>query len=140
VDGTLANVDPYIHLVRGPNKDYNAFHEASVDALPNIEVVEMLNHAFFDQMDVLVVTSRMEKWRGLTSYWLAKNDIGHNALYMRKDNDTRPDYEVKSDILNEIKKYWNVLHAVDDNPSIITLWGANGIPTTKIGTWDGDKS
>ena len=140
MDGTLANVDPYIHLVRGPNKDYNAFHEASVDALPNIEVVEMLNHAFFDQMDVLVVTSRMEKWRGLTSYWLAKNDIGHNALYMRKDGDFRADYEVKADILNEIKKYWNVVHAVDDNPSIITLWGANGISTTKIGTWDGDKS
>jgi hypothetical protein len=108
--------------------------------MPHIEVVEMLNNAFFDQMDVIIVTSRMEKWRGLTSYWLAKNDIGHNALYMRKNEDFRSDYEVKSDILNEIKKYWNVVHAVDDNPSIITLWGANGISTTKIGTWDGDKS
>jgi len=39
VDGTLANVDPYIHLVRGPNRNYNAFHEASIDALPNFEVV-----------------------------------------------------------------------------------------------------
>jgi hypothetical protein len=100
----------------------------------------MLNNAFFDQMDVLIVTSRMEKWRSLTSYWLAKNDIGHHALYMRKDEDIRPDYEVKADILNDIKKHWNVIHAVDDNPSIITLWQANGISTTKIGTWDGDKS
>jgi hypothetical protein len=140
VDGTLANVDPYIHLVRGSNKDYNAFHESSIDALPNIEVVEMLNHAYFDQIDVIIVTSRMEKWRSLTSYWLAKNDIGHHALYMRKDEDIRPDYKVKADILNDIKKHWNVIYAVDDNPSIITLWQANGISTTKIGTWDGDKS
>ena len=139
MDGTLANVDPYIHLVRGPNKDYNAFHEASVDALPNIEVVEMLNHAFFDQMDVLVVTSRMEKWRGLTSYWLAKNDIGHHALYMRKDDDNRSDYDVKKDILLQIKKHWNVFHAVDDNPSVIKLWENYGIPTTKIGDWDGNR-
>jgi hypothetical protein len=100
----------------------------------------MLNHAYFDQMDVIIVTSRMEKWRSLTSYWLAKNDIGHHALYMRKDGDTRPDYEVKADILNDIKKHWNVLHAVDDNPSIITLWVANGISTIKIGTWDGNRS
>ena len=140
VDGTLANVDPYLHLIRGSNKDYEAFHEASVDALPNIEVVEMLNHAFFDQMHVIIVTSRMEKWRGLTSMWLAKNDIGHHALYMRGDGDYRSDYKVKSDILDNINKYWRVTHAVDDNPNVITLWEANGITTTKIGTWDGDKS
>ena len=81
VDGTLANVDPYLHYVRGSDRDYEAFHEASVDALPNIEVVEMLNNAFFDQMHVIIVTSRKETWRGLTSYWLAKNDIGHHALH-----------------------------------------------------------
>ncbi len=140
VDGTLANVDPYIHYVRGSNRDYEAFHEASIDALPNIEVVEMLNNAFFDQMHVIIVTSRMEKWRGLTSMWLAKNDIGHHALYMRKDNDHRSDYEVKKDILNNIKKHWHIVHAVDDNPNVIKLWEENGIATTKIGTWDGDKS
>ena len=140
VDGTLANVDPYLHYVRGSNRDYEAFHEASIDALPNIEVVEMLNHAFFDQMHVIIVTSRKEKWRGLTSYWLAKNDIGHHALYMRSDEDDRPDYEVKKDILLKIKNHWNVVHAVDDNPNVIRLWENYGIPTTKIGTWDGDKS
>jgi phosphoglycolate phosphatase-like HAD superfamily hydrolase len=140
VDGTLANVDPYIHLVRGPNKDYDSFHEASIDALPNFEVVQMLNQAFFDQMHILIVTSRKENWRGLTSRWLANNDIGHHALYMRKDDDNRPDYEVKKDILLKIKKHWNVVHAVDDNPNIIRLWEEYGISTTKIGNWDGDKS
>jgi FMN phosphatase YigB (HAD superfamily) len=140
VDGTLANVDPYLHLVRGSNRDYDAFHEASIDALPNFEVVEMLNQAFFDQRQIIIVTSRKEKWRGLTSQWLAKNDIGHHALYMREDDDNRPDYEVKKDILLKIKKHWNVLHAVDDNPNVIRLWEEHGIPTTKIGDWDGDKS
>ncbi len=140
VDGTLANVDPYIHLVRGPNKNYEAFHEASINALPNFEVVQMLNEAFFDQMHVLVVTSRKEKWRGITSLWMAKNDIGHHALYMRHNDDNRPDYEAKKDMLTEIRKHWNVVHAIDDNPNVIKLWEEYGIPTTKIGTWDGNKS
>jgi len=140
VDGTLANVDPYLHYVRGSNRDYDAFHEASIDALPNFEVVQMLNEAFFDQRQIIIVTSRKENWRGLTSRWLAKNDIGHHALYMRKDDDNRPDYEVKKDILIQIKKHWNVVHAVDDNPHVIKLWEEHGIPTTKIGTWDGNKS
>jgi len=139
VDGTLANVDPYLHLVRGPNRDYEAFHEASIDALPNIEVLEMLNNSVYDGHSILIVTSRKDKWRGLTSMWLAKNNIRSHALFMRQDDDNRPDYEVKKDILDKISNYWHVLHAVDDNPNVIRLWEDHGIPTTKIGTWDGTK-
>jgi hypothetical protein len=139
VDGTLANVDPYLHYVRGSNRDYDAFHEASINALPNIEVLEMLNNSVSDGHSILIVTSRKEKWRGLTSMWLAKNNIRSHALFMRADDDHRPDYEVKEDILKKIENYWNVLHAVDDNPNVIRLWEDHDIPTTKIGSWDGSK-
>lgn len=140
VDGTLANVDPYLHYVRGSNRDYDAFHRASIDALPNMEVMQMLNNAVSDKHAILVVTSRKEKWRGLTSMWLAVNNARSHALFMRADNDNRPDYDVKKDILDKINNYWTVVHAVDDNPSVIKLWEENGIPTTKIGTWDGDRT
>jgi hypothetical protein len=139
VDGTLANVDPYLHLVRGSNRDYNAFHEASIDALPNLDVVEMLNNAVADRHSILVVTSRKEKYRGLTSMWLAKNNIRSHGLFMRSDDDNRPDYEAKKDMLDKISILWNVVHAVDDNPNVIKLWQDHDIPTTKIGTWDGNK-
>jgi hypothetical protein len=140
VDGTLANVDPYLHLVRGSNRDYNAFHEASIDALPNLDVVEMLNTAVADRHSILVVTSRKEKYRGLTSMWLAKNNIRSHGLFMRSDYDNRPDYEAKKDMLDKISILWNVVHAVDDNPNVIKLWQDHDIPTTKIGTWDGNKA
>ena len=90
-------------------------------------------------LDIIVVTSRREWWRGVTSIWMAKNGIYHDALYMRKDGDFRKDYEVKDDILFRINKQWDVLHAFDDNPSVIELWEKNGIPTTKIGDWDGSR-
>lgn len=140
VDGTLANVDPYLHLVRGSNRDYDAFHEASINALPNLDVVEMLNNAAADKHAILVVTSRKEKYRGLTSMWLAKNNLRSHALFMRADEDNRPDYEAKKDMLDKIKNHWDVLHAIDDNPNVIRLWNDHDIPTTKIGTWDGSKS
>jgi hypothetical protein len=140
VDGTLANVDPYLHHVRGSNRDYEAFHEASIDALPNVDVVEMLNNAVADQHAIIVVTSRKDKWRGLTSLWLMKNNLRSHALFMRSDEDNRSDYEVKKDILDKIDKHWKVVHAIDDNPNVIRLWEDNNIPTTKIGTWDGNKS
>jgi FMN phosphatase YigB (HAD superfamily) len=140
VDGTLANVDPYLHLVRGSNRDYNAFHEASIDALPNLDVVEMLNNAVSDRHSILIVTSRKEKYRGLTSMWLAKNNIRSHGLFMRSDDDNRPDYEAKKDMLDKISSLWNVVHAIDDNPNVIKLWEDHDIPTTKIGTWDGNKA
>jgi hypothetical protein len=139
VDGTLANVDPFLHFVRGDKKDYNAFHEASVDAIPNMNVLEMLNNSVSDGHSVLIVTSRKEKYRSLTSMWLAKNNIRSHALFMRADDDNRPDYEAKKDMLDKIAKLWDVTHAIDDNPNVIRLWEDNNIPTTKIGTWDGAK-
>lgn len=140
VDGTLANVDPYLHFVRGSNRDYDAFHGASIDALPNVEVVEMLNNSVSDGHSILVVTSRKEKYRGLTSMWLAKNNIRSHGLFMRADDDNRPDYEVKKDILDNISKLWDVTYAVDDNPNVIKLWEDHSIPTKKIGTWNGNKN
>ncbi len=137
VDGTLANVDPFLYHIRGGKKDYDAFHEASMDALPNIEVLEMLNNAVSDGHSIVVVTARRESWRPHTSMWLAKNNIRSHAMFMRGDTDYRPDYEVKKDILDKINSTWTVVHAVDDNPNVIALWEENGIPTTKIGTWDG---
>ena len=139
VDGTLANVDPYLHYVRGSNKDYDAFHEASIDALPNIEVLEMLNNSVADGYSVIIVTSRKEKYRGLTSMWLSKNNITSHALFMRANDDNRPDYEAKKDMLDKITELWDVIHAVDDNPNVIRLWEDNDIVTTKIGNWDGVK-
>jgi hypothetical protein len=105
-----------------------------------MDVVEMLNNSVSDGHSILVVTSRKEKYRGLTSMWLAKNNIRSHGLFMRADNDNRPDYEVKKDILDKITTLWSVTYAVDDNPNVIKLWEDHQIPTTKIGTWDGDKS
>jgi hypothetical protein len=140
VDGTLANVDPYLHHVRGSNRDYDAFHSASIDALPNMDVLEMLNNSVSDGHSILIVTSRKEKYRGLTSMWLAKNSIRSHGLFMRADDDNRPDYEAKKDILDKISALWDVIHAVDDNPNVIKLWEDHGIATTKIGNWDGNKN
>jgi hypothetical protein len=139
VDGTLANVDEFLHFMRDGKKDYDSFHSASINAKPNLEVFSMLDNAISKGHAILIVTSRKEKWRGLTSMWLAKNNARSHALFMRDNDDNRPDYEVKKDILNKIQDFWVVVHAVDDNPNVIRLWEENKIPTTKIGTWDGVK-
>jgi len=146
VDGTLANVDSILHyVVKHKNreteafkKDFDSFHRESVNVPPHPEVVNMVWDVIDNQKgDIIVVTARREEWRAHTAYWLRQACVPHEALFMRQDKDYRPDYEVKKDILEHIKLFWDVVHAVDDNPNVIKLWEENGIATTKIGDWDG---
>lgn len=145
VDGTLVDVDPILHHILNQDrssesfkKNFDEFHKASLLCDAHKDVVDMVWEVCND-LDIIIVTARKEKYRGLTARWLKNNDVPHDALFMRQDDDYREDYEVKKDILERINVYWDIKHAVDDNPDIIRLWEENGIPTTKIGTWDGVK-
>ena len=84
---------------------------------------------------VLVVTARSTKWRNHTAMWLALNDVPSDALFMRKNGDTRKDVLVKTDILNAIRIRFEIVMAVDDNPSIIELWRSNNITTVEVPGW-----
>ena len=138
VDGTLADIEPFLHHIKKTPKDFDAFHADAINAELKPETKQLYCDAWRDGFDIIVVTARMEKHRAHTSYWLTKKGIAREALFMRPNRDYRPDYEIKSEILDQIEKVWDVIHAVDDNPKVIAIWESRGIPTTKIGTWDGN--
>ena len=135
VDGTLADVSEIRHHVIGRNKNFNAFHEQSVDVPPIPHVVQMAHDAKAAGHDVIVVTARKAKYRPHTAMWLAQNNIPSDAMFMRANDDNRPDYEVKKDIYGKISKSWDVKHAVDDNPNVLRLWHEHNIPTTRVEGW-----
>lgn len=145
VDGTLVDVEPILHFIVNQDrssesfkKNFDKFHLESINCKPNSDVVDMVWNVC-NELDVIVVTARKEKYRALTATWLKRNDIPHDVMFMRQNDDFREDYLVKKDILDHINQFWDVKHAVDDNPDIIRLWEENGIATTKIGDWDGIK-
>ena len=136
MDGTLADVRGIRHHIVGtPRKNFDAFHSESVNVPAHSHVVnaaqvaEMLGH------DVLVVTARKVQWARHTAMWLALNMIPSAAMFMRADAYSRPDVEVKRDILKAIRKSWNVVAAWDDNPKIIELWKSEGIHTNVVEGW-----
>ncbi|EQD83230.1 hypothetical protein [Saccharopolyspora erythraea] len=137
MDGTLVDVSGIRHHVTGPERDFAAFHAASIDCPPNPGVVaEVREHAALGR-DVVVVTSRSRRWERLTSMWLALHDVPTDALFMRRDGDYRPDVEVKRDILAGIRRRWDVRHAIDDNPAVIALWREAAIPVSVVPGWPG---
>lgn len=143
MDGTLANVSSIRHHLtefdatkRRVIKHFDRFHEESVNVPPNQAVLDQVLRAYMLGTAILIVTARKHKWRNHTAWWLAMHDVPSDALFMRGNDDSRPDYEVKRDILATIRKAWNPIHAIDDNPSIIRLWEEEGITTTIVEGWE----
>lgn len=136
VDGTLADVRGIRHYVVGTRrKNFDAFHEESVNVPAHAHVANAAQVAHMLGHDVIVVTARKVRWARHTAMWLALNEIPSVSMFMRADADSRPDVEVKRDILKAVKNRWEVIAAWDDNPKIIELWKSEGIHTNVVEGW-----
>ncbi len=143
MDGTLADVSSIRHhLTKYDNtkrrviKHFNKFHAESVNVPAHDHVVNAAQMAHMLGHEVLVVTARKHMWRNHTAWWLAMHDVPSDMLMMRGDEDNRKDYEVKKDMLDTLRNAYDIIHAWDDNPSIIKLWQENNIPTTVVPGWE----
>lgn len=144
MDGTLVDVSSIRHHVRGgilpdgsyKRKNFDAFHTESATCPPIQETLDLVTWHREAGTKIIIVTARSRRYRVPTVWWLLWNNIETDDLFMRRDGDHRPDYEVKKDLLVEIRKRWTPIHALDDNPNVIRLWQEEGIPTTVIPGWE----
>jgi phosphoglycolate phosphatase-like HAD superfamily hydrolase len=137
VDGTLADVSGIRHYVLDDprRKNFEKFHAASVYMPAHADVLELARQYHADGYAIVIVTARKERWRYVTATWLQKWDVPFDHLLMRRDDDTRRDVEVKREILAKIRQRYDVILAVDDNPSVIALWESEGIPVRLVPGW-----
>src|SRR5690606_38274653 len=142
MDGSLCDVSSIRHhlIPTDPKykgyKDFNAFHEESVNCPAHDWVVEDFKTAQDLGFKVIVVTARSERFRPQTSWWLSERSLVPDDHYQRADKDMPKDVEVKREILERIRKRYNVVHAYDDHPAIIELWKSEGINTTIVPGWE----
>ena len=132
VDGTLCDVRPVRHYLDSGKRNFHRFHSSSLFCRPNWGVLQA-NMLLPRTLAAIVVTARENRYHRVTHDWLHKWNIRHERLYMRNWGDYRPDYEVKSEILEQIRNDgFNPVHAFDDNPDVVRLWREHGIPTTVV--------
>jgi len=82
---------------------------------------------------IIIVSGRYEKNRAVTQKWLFDQDVPYSALFMRPDDDDRPDNIIKEEIYNrEIKERYNILCAFDDRLRILRTWHNLGIYTFNV--------
>ena len=129
IDGTLADCNWRRHLVEGNERNWDEFFRLSIKDTPRPPLVALYKTLQgTGHFDMYIVSGRPELFRKLTNRWLESNGITYNELFMRRENDRRPDTLVKEDILNMIKaKRREILFAVDDRSSVVQMWRRNGI-------------
>lgn len=136
VDGTLCDVRSVRHHVTGEIRDFTRFHEESTGCPPVPEVAGIW-HAVRPGIARIVVTARKRQFAPHTLWWLLLNGFEPDAIFHREDWDQRPDFDVKRDILGNIRsRGFNPIFAIDDNPAVIALWTQEAIPFVQVPGWE----
>ena len=128
IDNTLACTDHRAHFLADDIKDWNSFHSHCVLDTPIESVVSVLT-ALSWNYTIILLTGRNEKYRRLSELWLKNNGIEPDCLLMRKDDDFRPDYSMKSDVFDEIEQKFEILGVFDDNKDVLRMLNCRGIRT-----------
>lgn len=139
VDGTLVDTSAIRHVVaeEAGKPDSDILRRASAACPPHQWVLDAVAAQRSFGRAILVVTARKECYRQATSDWLRRHMVLHDGLFMRPDDDPRPDIEVKADILALIEEAYRPAQAFDDNPDVVRLWQKRGIPVTIVPGWTG---
>lgn len=125
IDGTVAQVGDRLKYLQQEKKDWDAFYEHCDEDEPIWDVIKMVEMFSMQQYEIVFCTGRRESVRQKTVEWLERNLWlnGNYSLLMRKDNDWRPDTEVKPELLyNEGITPDSVLFIFEDRASMCKKW------------------
>jgi hypothetical protein len=128
LDGSLADCGHRVHWVQNKPKNYDAFEaECHKDPI-NIQVHEVLKGLKAIGYKILIVSARMDGRKQLTLDWLAKHKVHYDAIYLRKQNDTRKDDIIKKELLDKIKSDgYSLCMAFDDRKRVKHMLVSNNI-------------
>lgn len=124
IDGTLA----HMNNKRGPFE----WHNVDVDDIDEV-VLESLDLYKKAGYRIVVASGRDGVCRKLTEQWLKKNNIQYDDLFMRGEKDSRPDFEIKYEILKDlIAPKYNVRLVFDDRDQVVKMWRSVGIKCYQV--------
>ena len=136
VDGTLMNINHRRKFVSGDQKDWKSFFDYMEFDTINDHVFQMAHALHNDGYVIIVCSGRNEKHRAITEKQLAFGKFDYQALMMRADDDYRPDWEVKREMLAEIRNSgFDPKISVDDRPSVVKMWRDHGLTCFDVGGW-----
>ena len=140
LDGTISDETWRNNLAR--EKQWGDYHEGLGDDEPFVDVIRLIRQLFdsMDNISLIGVTGRPEKWRQRTGEWLINQDVPLDLILMRPNNDLRPASEVKMDLMREqFGDDWadQVWFVMDDNQHVIKAFEQKGVTSFLVSARSG---
>jgi hypothetical protein len=138
IDNTLANNSHRYELATNPdgsiNWDVLYDYDNVITDTPIQHIIDSVKFWNKSGYKIKLFTSRPERIREATEYWLNKYEVPYDELHMRSVEDHYiKDTELKRKMYNKFAD-GKVLFAIDDSQEIIDLWESLGILSYKINT------
>jgi len=122
IDGTISDTTWRLPLIKQKPKNWPKFMADSINDNP-IAPTEYIYKSLANEPDnvMIVMTARSENEREITEKWLDKNLFVHAEMFMRKAGDSRPDWQAKLELIDQIEaKYGPIFMAFEDRPNVLT--------------------
>lgn len=94
---------------------------------PMKKIIELYSN---DNVEIIFLTSRDDKYRDVTYNWLKNNIMNHKEfkLFMKNTGDNRNDFEIKKQIyLENIANDYNILAVFEDRTNVVNMWRSLGL-------------
>ncbi|HEY0015968.1 MAG TPA: HAD family acid phosphatase [Longimicrobium sp.] len=137
LDGTLSDDKARAHFVeveRGRARDWKSYFDA-IDTDPPIAAsMEVLRAMHGAGLRILFLTGRPEYTRSKTVRWLEANGLTeYDALIMRPDGEYRPAGFFKADVVEELRREYELVCAFEDRIDVAEQLRRAGVPVFLYG-------
>ena len=137
VDGTLMDIEHRRHFVVQRPKDFDAFREATSQDTAKEDIFAVAKALKAAGHRIIISSGRNKSQRAVTLKQLMAQGLLFDALYMRSDSDYRPDHEVKSQMLDKMRKEgFNPTMAFDDRQQVVDMWRERGLTVAQVDKGD----
>jgi len=111
------------------NRDWDAYHSASINDKPITEMISLVNCLQISGWYVVGLTTRPEKWRQLTNDWLIKYAVRIDKLLMRPHDDFRPGADSKIEQATQFIAHHQVdsIIVIDDHDAVVSSFRAQNV-------------
>lgn len=128
LDGTLADMNG-----RDP---YDTGERILLDRVNSV-VNDVVTWSRKDGLRIIIMSGRKNSGRGFTETWLSNHGIQFDELHMRADNDNRPDWIVKDELVRKyVAPNYYVHFCLDDRNQVVDHHRACGYTVLQVAPGD----
>ena len=124
IDGTIADCSHRLHYIQGAKKYFTKFYSEVINDTPIPDTLQLVEELYSLGNRIVFCTGRSEEWRIDTERWLRSYFAPRGfTLFMRKEQDYRPDYVVKLELMRNAGICpESTLLVLEDRDSVVKAW------------------